>query len=172
MVGFCQRKDVGGVGARLYYEDDTLQHAGVVMGFGGIAGHCFVAQSEEPGSVYFNRSKMTSDYSAVTAACLMVRREVFEALGGLDETFKVAFNDIDFCLRIRRLGLLIVYDAWARFHHYESKSRGLEDTAEKKERFRREVTHLQQNWGDILSVGDPYYNPNLSLERQDFSLKL
>lgn len=172
MLGFCKRPDVGAVGARLYYNDDTLQHAGVVMGFGGIAGHCFVAQSEEPGSVYFNRSKMTSDYSAVTAACLMVRRDVFEKLNGLDETFKVAFNDIDFCLRIRRLGLLIVYDAWARFHHYESKSRGLEDTAEKKERFRREVTHLQQNWGDILSKGDPYYNPNLSLERQDFSLKL
>ena len=172
MLGFCQRSDVGAVGARLYYNDDTLQHAGVVLGFGGIAGHCFVAQSEAPGEVYFNRSKMTCDYSAVTAACLMVKREVYEKLGGLDETFKVAFNDIDFCLRIRRLGLLVVYDAWARFHHYESKSRGLEDTAEKKERFRREVTHLQQNWCDILSVGDPYYNPNLSLERQDFSLKL
>lgn len=171
MLGFCRREDVGAVGARLYYEDDTVQHAGVIVGIGGIAGHCFQRQPEVPGEIYFNRSKMSADYSAVTAACLMVRREVFEKISGLDESFEVAFNDIDFCLRIRELGLLVVYDAWARFHHYESKSRGYEDSIEKKERFRREISRLQQKWTGILTEGDPYYNPNLTLEKQDFSLR-
>ncbi len=172
MLGFCQREDVGAVGARLYYKDGTIQHAGVVMGFGGIAGHCFTQQAEVAGAIYYNRSKMSCDYSAETAACLMVKKPVFDAVGGLNGEFKVAFNDIDFCMRIRSQGLLIVYDAWARFYHYESKSRGLEDTPEKKERFKGEVLLLQQKWGEILQKGDPYYNPNLSLERQDFSLRL
>ena len=172
MLGFCQREDVGAVGARLYYKDGTIQHAGVVMGFGGIAGHCFTQQAEVAGAIYYNRSKMSCDYSAETAACLMVKKSVFDKIGGLNGEFKVAFNDIDFCMRIRSLGLLIVFDAWARFYHYESKSRGLEDTPEKKERFRGEVLLLQQKWGEILQKGDPYYNPNLSLERQDFSLRL
>lgn len=171
MIGYCMRPEVGAVGARLYYEDDTIQHAGVIIGIGGIAGHCFQRQPELPGTVYFNRSKMTSDYSAVTAACLMIRREVYDEVSGLDEKFKVAFNDIDFCLKIREAGYLVVYDAWARFHHYESKSRGYEDTVEKKERFRREITRLHQKWTDILTDGDPYYNPNLTLEKQDFSLR-
>ena len=171
MLGFCMRREVGAVGARLYYDDDTLQHAGCIIGIGGIAGHCFQRQPELPGTVYFNRSKMSADYSAVTAACLMVRRDVYEKVEGLDEKFKVAFNDIDFCLKIRAAGYLVVYDAWARFHHYESKSRGYEDTVEKKERFRREITRLHQKWTEILTDGDPYYNPNLTLEKQDFSLR-
>ena len=171
MLGYCMRPEVGAVGARLYYDDDTIQHAGCIIGIGGIAGHCFQRQPELPGTVYFNRSKMTCDYSAVTAACLMIRRDVYEKVEGLDEKFKVAFNDIDFCLKIRAAGYLVVYDAWARFHHYESKSRGYEDTVEKKERFRREITRLHQKWTDILTEGDPYYNPNLTLEKQDFSLR-
>lgn len=171
MLGFCRRPEVGAVGARLYYDDDTIQHAGVIIGIGGIAGHCFQRQAEVPGGIYFNRSKMSCDYSAVTAACIMVRRDVFEKVEGLDEKFEVAFNDIDFCLKIREQGLLVVYDAWARFHHYESKSRGYEDSIEKKERFRREITRLHQKWTGILTDGDPYYNPNLTLEKQDFSLR-
>lgn len=172
MLGFCQQSETGAVGARLYYQDGTLQHAGVVVGFGGVAGHCFTGQRELPGEIYFNRSKMTCDYSAVTAACLMVKSRVFDEVGGLDPDFKVAFNDIDFCLRIREKGYRIIYDAASTWHHYESKSRGLENTPEKEARFRRETALFQDRWKEILAEGDPYYNPNLSLIRQDFSLKI
>ena len=171
MLGFCQREDVGAVGARLYYNDDTLQHAGTIVGIGGIAGHAFIAQTEEPGSVYFNRSKMAADFSAVTAACLMTKTEVYNEVGGLDASFKVAFNDIDFCLRIVETGRLIVYDPMARFYHYESKSRGYEDSPEKKERFWGEIQKFRARWQSFLDKGDPCYNPNLTLDKQDFSLK-
>lgn len=172
MLGFCQQPEVGAVGARLYYEDDTLQHAGVVIGFGGIAGHCFVGLHERPGEIYFNRSKMSCDYTAVTAACLMVSKEIYEEVEGLEAEFKVAFNDIDFCMKIREAGYLVVYDAQSTWHHYESKSRGLEDTPEKENRFRKEIALFQDRWTYILEHGDPYYNENLSLTRQDFSLRV
>lgn len=170
LVGYCTRDDVGIVGARLYYEDDTIQHAGVVIGFGGIAGHCFV-QHPRGATGYCHRIICAQDYSAVTAACMMVKREVFDAVGGLTEELEVAFNDIDFCMKVRTLGKLVVYNPYAELYHYESKSRGLEDTPEKIQRFQREIAVFERRWPEILRDGDPFYNPNLTLESQDFSLK-
>ena len=170
MIGYCQREEVGAVGARLYYEDGSIQHAGVVIGFGGIAGHAFVGLREEAG-LYQSRTKVACDYSAVTAACLMTKKSVFEEVGGLEESFKVAFNDIDFCMKIRKSGRLIVYNPNAKLYHYESKSRGLEDTPEKIERFNSEMRRFQNRWPEILDEGDPYYNVNLTLDKADFSCR-
>lgn len=170
LVGYCSRDDVGIVGARLYYEDDTIQHAGVVIGFGGIAGHCFV-QHPRGATGYCHRIICAQDYSAVTAACMMVKKAVYDAVGGLTEELEVAFNDIDFCMKVRQLGKLVVYNPYAELYHYESKSRGLEDTPEKIQRFQREIATFERRWPEILKNGDPYYNPNLTLESQDFSLK-
>lgn len=170
LLGYCTRSDVGAVGARLYYEDDTVQHAGVVIGFGGIAGHCFVQQSRGA-TGYCHRIISAQDYSAVTAACMMVKKEAFEKVGGLSEELEVAFNDVDFCLKLRRAGYLVVYNPYAELYHYESKSRGLENTPEKVARFNREIATFESRWPDILRDGDPYYNPNLTLDSQDFSLK-
>lgn len=170
LLGYCMREDVGAVGARLYYEDDTIQHAGVVIGFGGIAGHCFVLQPRGT-TGYCHRIICAQDYSAVTAACMMVKRTAFEEVGGLSEELQVAFNDIDFCMKLRKAGYLIVYNPYAELYHYESKSRGLEDTPEKVARFNREMAVFEKRWPDILRNGDPYYNPNLTLKSQDFSLK-
>lgn len=170
LLGYCMRSDVGAVGARLYYEDDTVQHAGVIIGFSGIAGHCFVMQPRGV-SGYCHRIICAQDYSAVTAACMMVKRSVFEELGGLDEGFEVAFNDVDFCLRMNEAGYRVVYNPYAELYHYESKSRGLEDTPEKVARFNGEIAAFEKRWSEILRKGDPYYNPNLTLESQDFSLK-
>ena len=117
------RPDVGIVGARLYYEDDTVQHAGVVLGFGGIAGHCFVQQPRSS-TGYCHRIICAQDYSAVTAACMIVKKEIFDAVGGLSEDLQVAFNDIDFCIKVRDYGKLVVYNPYAELYHYESKSRG------------------------------------------------
>ena len=170
LLGYCMREDVGAVGARLYYEDDTIQHAGVVIGFGGIAGHCFVQQKRGT-TGYCHRIICAQDYSAVTAACMMVKRSAFDAVGGLSEELAVAFNDIDFCMKLRQAGYLIVYNPYAELYHYESKSRGLEDTPEKVARFNKEIAAFEKKWPDILKNGDPYYNPNLTLKSQDFSLK-
>lgn len=170
MLGYCMRPDVGIVGARLYYEDDTIQHAGVVLGFGGIAGHCFV-QQPRGNTGYCHRIICAQDYSAVTAACMMVRKKVFDEVGGLSADLAVAFNDIDFCLRVRDKGYLVVYNPYAELYHYESKSRGLEDTPEKKARFGREIATLEAHWPEIFEKPDPYYNVNLTLKSQDFSLK-
>ena len=170
LLGYCMRSDVGAVGARFYYEDDTIQHAGVVIGFGGIAGHCFVLQPRGT-TGYCHRIICAQDYSAVTAACMMVKRTAFEEVGGLSEELQVAFNDIDFCMKLRKAGYLIVYNPYAELYHYESKSRGLEDTPEKVARFNREISVFEKRWPDILRNGDPYYNPNLTLKSQDFSLK-
>lgn len=169
LVGYCMRDDVGAVGARLYYEDGTIQHAGVIIGLGGIAGHVFPGyEHNELG--YFGRIVMAQDYSAVTAACLMTKREVFQQVGGFDEKLAVAFNDVDLCLKIREAGYLIVYNPYAELNHYESKSRGYEDTDKKVKRFNSEVRIFAERWNHILSQGDPYYNSNLTLDRGDFSL--
>ena len=170
LMGYCMRKDVGAVGARLYYEDDTIQHAGVVIGFGGIAGHCFVQQKRGT-TGYCHRIICAQDYSAVTAACMMVKKSAFDAVGGLSEELAVAFNDIDFCMKLRKAEYLIVYNPYAELYHYESKSRGLEDTPEKVARFNKEIATFEKKWPEILENGDPYYNPNLTLKSQDFSLK-
>ena len=170
LLGPCQRPEVGITGALLYYGDDTIQHAGVVLGFGGIAGHAFIGEKRGDNG-YFSRIICRQDYSAVTAACLMVKTSVYWEVGGMSEDLRVAFNDIDFCMKLRRAGYLIVYNPYAELYHYESKSRGLEDTPEKKERFNREVALFNSRWPEILEKGDPYYNPNFSLDRSDYALK-
>ena len=170
MLGYCQRPDVGIVGARLLYEDDTIQHAGVVIGFGGIAGHTFIGLHKAENS-YFHRAMCAQDYSAVTAACLMTKKSVFDQVGGLSEELAVAFNDIDYCMKVRSLGKLVVYNPYALLYHYESKSRGLEDTPEKIARFNREIAIFAKKWPDILRDGDPYYNPNLTLRKSNFALR-
>lgn len=169
LVSQCQRKEVGAVGARLYYEDGTIQHAGVIVGVGGVAGHAFLGYDHDaPG--YFGRIKLLQDYSAVTAACIMIKKTVYEEVKGFDEEYAVAFNDVDLCLKIRQAGYLIVYDPYAELNHYESKSRGYEDTEEKIRRFNSEIALFQKRWKTFLKEGDPYYNPNLTLARNDFSL--
>jgi len=171
MLSYCMRPDVGAVGARLYYEDGTIQHAGVIVGLGGVGGHAFVGCAhEDPG--YFGRIHMAQDYSAVTAACMMVKKEVFVCVKGFDEAYAVAFNDIDLCMKIRQEGYLIVYTPYAELNHYESKSRGHEDTQEKVERFNSEVDLFKTRWRSFLKKGDPYYNPNLTLDKNDFSLNI
>ena len=170
LLGYCMREDVGIVGARLYYDDMTIQHAGVVIGFGGIAGHAFIGM---PGTAngYFSRIICAQDYSAVTAACMMTKKEIFMQVGGLTEELKVAFNDIDYCMKVRKQGKLVVYNPYAELFHYESKSRGLEDTPEKKKRFHDEVDLFNKRWKDYVKDGDPYYNVNLSLDRADFAVR-
>ncbi len=170
MLGYCQREDVGIVGARLYYEDGSIQHAGVIIGFGGIAGHAFVGLYEDNG-LYMSRTKVACDYSAVTAACLMVKKSIFHEVDGLDESFKVAFNDIDFCMKVRKLGKLVVYNPNAKLYHYESKSRGYEDTPEKQARFAGEIERFHRKWPETLLETDPYYNVNLALNKADFSVR-
>ena len=170
MLGFCQRDDVGIVGARLLYQDGTIQHAGVVVGFGGIAGHTFIGLHEAENS-YFHRAMCAQDYSAVTAACMMTKAAVFREVGGFTEELAVAFNDIDYCMKVRKTGKLVVYAPYAKLYHYESKSRGLEDTPEKVARFNREVAIFARRWPTILEKGDPYYNPNLTLRKSNFALR-
>jgi len=170
LLGYGMRRDVGAVGCRLLYEDDTIQHAGVVIGFGGIAGHTFIGLHEVQNS-YFHRALTAQDYSAVTAACLLTKKELFLSVGGFTEELAVAFNDIDYCLKVRATGKLVVYNPYALLHHYESKSRGLEDTPEKVERFNREVVRFMKRWPEILEQGDPYYNPNLTLRKSNFALR-
>ena len=170
LLSYCMREDVGAVGARLYYEDDTIQHAGVIVGLGGVAGHCFV-QQRRGATGYCHRIICTQDYSAVTAACMMVKKSVYEQVGGFSKELAVAFNDIDFCMKVRKAGYLIVYNPYAELYHYESKSRGLEDTPEKVARFNREIETFKSRWPEILKNGDPYYSPNLTLDSQDFSLR-
>ena len=170
MLGLCQREDVGAVGARLLYQDDTIQHAGVVVGFGGIAGHTFIGLHKAENS-YFHRAMSTQDYSAVTAACMMTKKSLFEKTGGFTEELAVAFNDIDYCMKVRAEEKLVVYNPYALLYHYESKSRGLEDTPEKVERFNREIKKFSERWPEILKKGDPYYNPNLTLRKSNFALR-
>jgi GT2 family glycosyltransferase len=163
MLGYAQRADVGCVGARLYYPDDTLQHCGVVVGIGGIAGHIMSRAARTDGG-YFGRIVKTQDVSAVTAACMMMPRDVFERVGGFEESFEVAYNDVDLCLKVRNEGLLVVYNAWAELYHHESYSRGSDEASAdpvKHERQMKEAGRLRKRWPDIFRDGDPYFNPNL-----------
>ena len=169
MMGYGQRNDVGAVGCRLLYEDNTLQHAGVIVGEIGVAEHIFKKQIE--GMTYHARAMLTQDMSAVTAAVMLVKKEVFEKVEGFDERFAVAFNDIDICMKIREDKKLIVYAPYACFHHYESKSRGAEDTPEKIERFNREVGLFNLKWEKNILDGDPYYNQNLSVKDGFFNIR-
>lgn len=170
MLSHCQRKEVGIVGAKLYYPDNTIQHAGIIIGIGGVAGSVFVGLPRAF-SGYLHKASIQLDLSAVTAACMLVKRSVFEQVGGLEEKLKVAFNDVDFCLRVREKGYLVVYDPYAELYHYESKTRGAEDTKEKIRRFQTEIEYMRSHWIGLLKKGDPYYNCNLSLTKWNYSLK-
>ena len=170
MLGNAQRSDVGIVGCRLIYPDNTIQHAGVVIGIGGIAANIFT-NLPAARSGYMHRASTQVDYSAVTAACMMISKSLFERIGGFEEKLTVAFNDIDLCLRVREQDYLVVYDAYVEMIHYESKTRGSEDTEEKVRRFQSEIEYMRTRWIDILKNGDPYYNPNLTLSKWNFSLR-
>lgn len=174
LLGVCQRKEVGIVGAKLYYPDNTVQHAGIVVGIGGnargIGQNMFTGLPGER-SGYLHKASLTMDYSAVTAACMMVKRSVYEEVGGFEEKLAVAFNDVDFCLKVRRVGYLVVYRPNVKAYHYESKSRGSEDSPEKVARFQREIEYMRTNWIGVLKNGDPYYNPNLSAIYPNYSLR-
>lgn len=170
LLGYCLRPDVGACGARLYYEDGTIQHAGVIVGLGGLAGHAFAKTAgDDPG--YMNRIGSAQDVSAVTAACMMMPREVFDEVGGFYEGMAVAFNDVDLCMKITSAGYKVVYNPAASLYHYESKSRGNEDTKAKVARFEQEVGLFRERWPEILENGDPYYNPNFTLRRTGYALR-
>jgi GT2 family glycosyltransferase len=162
LLEHSQRKEVGAVGAKLLYPDNSVQHAGVLVGIGGVANHAFrYVHDSSPG--YFGLAHVTRNYSAVTGACMMVRRQVFEELGGFDENLRVAFNDVDFCLRLRQRGYLIVYTPHARLYHFESASRSTLHPPE-------DERYMRARWEHLLRNGDPYYNPNFAQQRVDFSI--
>ncbi len=170
MVEYAQRSSIGAVGALLLYPDGSIQHAGVVTGIGGVAGH---SHKRFPGDAfgYFSTLRAINNYSAVTGACMMVRRSVFEEVGGFDETLAVAFNDVDFCLKLQAAGYRNVYLPHAKLYHYESRNRGHETTPEKQERFGRETRTMIERWKTNVEP-DPCYSPNLTLEHENFAIRL
>ena len=172
LLMYAQREDVGAAGAKLYYGNKTIQHAGVVLQLAAHrnAGHSHYGQSRE-NLGYMGRLCYAQNVSAVTGACLLVKKSLFEEVGGLDESFAISLNDVDFCLKLREKGLLNVFTPFAELYHYESVSRGLDDSGEKAERYNRESAHFREKWKTVLEKGDPYYNPNFSLDRSDFALK-
>lgn len=171
MVSLAVRPGTGCVGAKLYYPNDTIQHAGIVLGIGGVAGHSHkYFERQAPG--YFGRLRLVQNVSAVTGACLVVRKDIYNAVGGLDEVnLKVAFNDVDFCLKVMEAGYSNVFTPFAELYHHESLSRGVEDNPEKQARFASEIRHMQSRWGHILPH-DPCYSPHLTLRREDFSINV
>ena len=173
LLMYAQRADVGAVGAKLYYPDKTIQHAGVVLALGAhrTAGHSHYKQPKA-NLGYMGRLCYAQNVSAVTGACLMVKKALFDEVGGLDEGFAISLNDVDFCLKLREKGYLNVFTPFAECFHYESISRGLDDQGEKAERYNRESEQFRAKWKDVLEAGDPYYNKNFSLDRSDFSLKI
>lgn len=170
MIGYCQREDVGAVGAKLYYPDETIQHAGIIVGLGGIAGNRFKSIPKN-GHGYFAQESMIQNLSAVTGACLFAKKRIYEEVDYMNEDLAVAFNDVDFCLRIREKGYLVVYNPFVEFWHYESKSRGQENTPAKIKRFQGEISTFEQSWAEFLEKGDPYYNINLSLDTEVYHMK-
>lgn len=172
LLMYAQRKDVGAVGAKLYYEDKTIQHAGVVLGLGAhrTAGHSHYRVSYN-NLGYMGRLCYAQNVMAVTGACLMMRKSLYEQLGGLDESFTVSLNDVDLCIRAWQAGYVNVFTPFAELYHYESISRGLDDQGEKAQRYNRESEAFRAKWKEVLEQGDPYYNPNFSLDRSDFALR-
>jgi len=171
LLEHSQRPEIGAVGGKLYYPDDTIQHAGIVVGIGGYAGH---SHKHKPGGDrgYLNRLNIIQNVSAVTGALLMCKKSLFEEIGGFDAVnFGVACNDVDFCLRLIESGYRNLFTPYALAYHFESVSRGYEDTPEKKARFKREVDAFRTRHAEILEKGDPYYNPNLRLDVEDFSIR-
>jgi len=173
MLMYAQREDVGAVGAKLYYGDKTIQHAGVVIGLGAhrTAGHTHYKMPKD-NLGYMGRLCYAQDVSAVTGACLLVKKSLWDKVGGLDTDFKISLNDVDFCLKLRKEGYLNVFTPFAELYHYESISRGLDDQGEKAERYNKESEHFRNKWKSELEKGDPYYNPNFSLDRSDFSVRI
>ena len=173
LLMYAQRPDVGAVGAKLYYPDKTIQHAGVVIGLGAhrTAGHVHYRQKRE-NLGYMGRLCYAQNMSAVTGACLLVKKALYEEAGGLDESFAVSLNDVDFCLKLRRLGYLNVFTPFAEAYHYESASRGSDMTGEAAARYNAESARFREKWKAELEAGDPYYNPNFSLDKSDFSLRV
>ncbi|MBR6626483.1 MAG: glycosyltransferase [Lachnospiraceae bacterium] len=173
LLMYAQREDVGAVGAKLYYSDKTIQHAGVVIGLGAhrTAGHSHYKQHRQ-NLGYMGRLCYAQNVSAVTGACLLVKKSLYEQVKGLDEGFAISLNDVDFCLKLREMGLLNVFTPFAEAYHFESVSRGLDDSGEKAERYNRESERFREKWKKVLEAGDPYYNPNFSLDRSDFALKI
>ncbi len=176
LLMYAQRDDVACVGGKLYYPDKTIQHAGIVIGLGAhrTAGHVHYRQRRE-NLGYMGRLCYAQNMSAVTGACLMVKKRIYDELGGLDETFEVSLNDVDFCLRCRQKSYLNVFTPFAELYHYESLSRGsdVEDPhSENAKRYDREAEHFRTKWKEVIEKGDPYYNPNFTLDRSDFSLKV
>jgi GT2 family glycosyltransferase len=169
MVRFACRPEIGIVGAKLYYPNDTVQHAGVVLGIGGVAGHAHRLVRRSEGG-YMARALLIQGFSAVTAACLLTRKTVFESVGGFEEThLAVAFNDVDFCLKVRELGLRVVMTPYAELYHLESASRGSDTSEANRPRFVREIEFMQKKWGHQL-LEDPFYNPNLTLFGENYGL--
>lgn len=171
MLMYAQREDVGAVGAKLYYEDNTIQHAGVVIGLGAhrSAGHTHYKMPREHLG-YMGRLCYAQNITAVTAACLLVKRSIYDEVGGLDETFTISLNDVDFCLKIGRKGYRNIFTPFAELYHYESKTRGMEE-GEKLRRYEKECAHFREKWKAELEAGDPCYNPNFSLDYSDFTLR-
>lgn len=167
LIGYAQRKDVGAVGVKLYYPDNTIQHVGAIIGIGGVGGHIFKYYPKDKRG-YFARDSFVQNLSAVTAACIFSRKEIYEEVGYMDEKFEVAFNDMDFCLKIREKGYLIVENPYIELIHYESKSRGLEDSPEKVKRFNGEIERFQTKWSEFLRKGDPFFNRNFRLDIEDY----
>ena len=171
-IGFAQREDIGAVGARLYYEDKSIQHAGIVVGICGLAANMLTGLPKGI-HAYFGKDCLIQNVTAVTGACLFSRTEIYKKVNYMDEEkFKVAFNDVDFCLKIREKGYKIVYNPYIELMHYESKTRGYEDSPEKKKRFENESNNFKRKWKEVLEKGDPYYNLNLSLTTAQYDLKL
>ena len=171
MVGYSQQKEIGAVGGRLYYEDKTIQHAGIIVGLSGIAGNMLVNLPYGE-RAYFGRESATRNVAAVTGACLLCRRELYEEVGYMDEElFKVAFNDVDFCLKLMEKGYRNVYVPYVELYHYESKTRGYEYSKEKEERFNRESDNFKSKWKEILEKGDPYYNINFTRETCNYDIR-
>ena len=170
MLMYAQMQNVGVVGCMLYYPDDTIQHAGVILGIGGVAGHSHKhVKAFEEG--YNKRLMYVQELSAVTAACMMTKKSIYEDIGGLDEKFEVAFNDIDYCMRIRKVGFEVIFTPYAKMYHYESVSRGYETTEAKEKRFRGETERFLGKWGTEIKNGDEFYNPHLTLKYENFELK-
>ncbi len=170
MVTQAVQPGVGAVGAKLYYADDTIQHAGIVVGMGGVAGHSHLFYPRQAAG-YMQRLRITQNVAAVTGACLLMPRKVFAEVGGFDEGFVLAFNDVDLCLAVLKAGYRVVWTPDAELYHLESKTRGYEDTAEKQARFKREYDLFHLKWSAFLKAGDPYYSPHFRLDRPDFALK-
>ena len=173
MLEHAQQSHVGAVGAKLLYPDNTIQHCGVILGIGvghyfHVAGHPWCRHPDQVG--YGGRIWTICNYSAVTGACMMMKKEIFDSVGGFDEKLVIAFNDVDLCLKIRSKGFFIVYTPYSQLYHYESLTRGYETTKEKLERFLGEIGYVHKKWGDVIDKGDPFYNPNLAVDRGDYAL--